>query len=191
MKHFEVIIFSRPLIKGKVKTRLAVDIGNEKAFTIYQKLFDQTIRSVEKSGFPYKIYYSSDHASNRRPSAIQHGYDLGERMSNAFQEELKDHDAICIIGCDCFELKDQHLHAAVQLLKKNDVVLGPAKDGGYYLIGMKIHLAFLFNDISWGSDHVLNETLQRCKANDVTVELLPTLNDIDRAEDIPPKLQVK
>ncbi len=113
----------------------------------------------------------------------QKGYDLGERMKNAFKAGFKDgYDKIIIIGSDMYDLSPQDLEHAFTALSVNDYVLGPAEDGGYYLLGMKKLNNSLFENKKWGTNTVLNDTLNNLLNENI--ELLPFRNDIDYYEDI-------
>jgi len=116
---------------------------------------------------------------------LQNGNDLGERMKNAFNVIFdKDYNQIAIIGTDCPELTTDILKDAFKTLKTTDLVLGPAHDGGYYLLGMKQLHASLFEKINWSTNTVLAETHGKCEALQLNYALLPTFRDIDRAEDL-------
>ncbi len=106
-------------------------------------------------------------------------------MNNALQNELDQYAKVCLIGSDCLSLTGKEISKAFKQLDVADVVIGPALDGGYYLIGMKKPLPQLFVDISWGSSSVLADTLKICRESDLLVHQLSPLNDIDLPEDIP------
>jgi len=181
-----IIVFSRTPVLGKVKTRIAKDLGDLQALKIHKKLYNHTTAIVKEAKIPYKIYFSEDpimdinHLFN-----VQTGIGLGDRMSNAFSSELIEYENICLIGSDCLELTANDIAKAFQHLAANDVVLGPAIDGGYYLIGLKKPHPQLFRNIHWGSSVVLEETLKTCSTHNLSVKLLRPLNDIDLLEDLP------
>ena len=112
--------------------------------------------------------------------------DLGQRMHDiALQLFLRGHAPVILIGTDVPLLPPSHIHKALYLPEQNDLVFGPALDGGYYLIGMRKFTARVFKGISWGSDIVLGDTLKMCKENKLSFGLLDSLMDIDRPGDLP------
>ncbi len=114
---------------------------------------------------------------------LQKGEDLGERMLNAFREGFQSgYEKIIIIGSDMYDLSALELEAAFQQLGANDFVVGPAQDGGYYLLGMTTLKEELFQDKTWGTGSVLPDTMENLKGN--TVGMLPLKNDVDHYEDI-------
>ncbi len=113
----------------------------------------------------------------------QEGHDLGEKMLHAFSQVLKQHDQGVIIGTDCPYLNASHLHQAFERINTADVVIGPAKDGGYYLLGMKTAHHSLFEKMDWGTDKVYSRTRERTSEKGLSVELLPELADIDYERD--------
>lgn len=191
-KNDVLLIFLKPFIKGKVKTRLAKDIGDRRALEVYETLVRHTVAEAEKlpSNIELIFCYSEEPGpSDRYPGAfssiIQHGETLGDRMSHAmvwadtqgFREKV-------IIGSDCATLSVGHLMEAFQQLDKNDVVLGPAEDGGYYLIGMTVPQPGLFENIHWSTDTVYESTLKKIYESNLRVGKLETLSDIDDLDDL-------
>jgi rSAM/selenodomain-associated transferase 1 len=115
---------------------------------------------------------------------VQEGQDLGERMANAFACSFEmGMDKVVLIGTDCPTLQSQHLNEAFQALSNSDLVLGPATDGGYYLIGMKRRADYLFEGISWSTSQVYSETMNVASQHGLTTTLLQELDDIDTQED--------
>lgn len=181
-----LVIFTRTPVYGKVKKRLAIKLGDAKALEIHQKLVAHTLTVVNNSGILYKVYLSEESNAEQAFSyKLQSGVDLGERMNNALLSELKEYTKVCLVGSDCLELKDTDIVNAFKQLDEADVVIGPAVDGGYYLIGMKKPQPQLFPNISWGSSTVLENTLQKCTDSGLVVHQLRLLNDIDQPEDVP------
>ena len=112
----------------------------------------------------------------------QEGEDIGDKMHHAFENAIeRGSDACLLIGSDCPELSTEILTKAFNALKDKDLVLGPAMDGGYYLMGLKKPCPELFSDISWSTDEVLRETLTKADQLGMSVYQLPTLSDIDTA----------
>jgi rSAM/selenodomain-associated transferase 1 len=120
---------------------------------------------------------------------IQRGADLGERMSEAFSAAFHaGFSRVICIGSDCLELSANLITDAFKALGSSDVVLGPAVDGGYYLVGMKKLYTPVFKDKEWSTPNVLLDTLLSVKQLGLTYHLLPTLNDIDTMQDLTPEL---
>jgi uncharacterized protein len=186
-----LIIFIKNPIKGKVKTRLATTVGDDKALEIYQYLLRKTLEIVKDLPCQKYLYYADkidkkDIWDNTIfTKKIQIGNDLGERMYNAFTEVF-DNEAIkkvAIIGADCPMLPAGFIEKAFDELKQNSFVIGPAFDGGYYLLGMKTVRVELFEKIIWGGSRVLNDTILRINKMVKTFYLLPPLPDVDTQED--------
>jgi len=115
----------------------------------------------------------------------QRGADLGGRLASAFTELLSDpSDRAVVIGADCPDLDPAVIRQAFAALDGHDLVLGPARDGGYYLIGLRRPSPSLFEAVSWGTDRVLSETLERAASAGLGVETLQVLDDIDTPEDL-------
>lgn len=186
-----LIIFVRNPEKGKVKTRLAESIGDEQATVIYRKMLLYT-REITKGLNADKCIYYSENVNNNDlwdnmvfNKYLQQGIDIGERMQNAFAEAFAaGKQRVIIIGSDCIELETYMVKEAFAVLESNDVVLGPARDGGYYLIGMRKFLPTLFEDKTWSTPDVLMDTILDLKKMDAKYYLLKTLNDIDTIEDL-------
>lgn len=212
-----LIVFLKYPTPGQVKTRLAKDLGNERACFIYQSLAEHVIKNIiPKNQRPYEVrifFTPVDKASEikawLRPflSIIpgdntqfisQKGNGLGERMSTAFKRTLQrpprtnegkrfsPHHAI-IIGTDCPEIDAELIESAFEVLKEKDVVIGPCKDGGYYLIGMARYIPELFVDIEWSTSRVFDQTLEKVQKNNLSWSILKTLSDIDCVEDLYPR----
>ena len=114
---------------------------------------------------------------------LQKGVHLGERMQAAFQLAFEQHSKVIIIGSDCASLDTQLIESAFNQLDEHPFVIGPAKDGGYYLLGMNAFYPSLFENIAWSTETVLPSTIQRIQALNKSYALLPELSDIDFEED--------
>ncbi len=185
-----LMIFIKNPEAGNVKTRLASTLGNEKAVYIYKMLLDHTnviARGVNADKYLfYASYINADDEWNSGyfVKGLQNGDDLGARMHNAFKDLFTDgYENICIIGSDCLEITTDLIDQSFAKLQNSDVVIGPAKDGGYYLLGIKKLHPELFNNISWSTDQVLNQTLAICQRLNLSIDLLPELSDIDVEND--------
>ncbi|WP_424962060.1 TIGR04282 family arsenosugar biosynthesis glycosyltransferase [Ekhidna sp.] len=185
-----LMIFVKNLIPGMVKTRLAEDIGIDKALDVYQELVHHTHKITKKLEIDKAVYYSEyveiediwDNGDFKLTS--QKGFTLGEKMSNAFDEAFDSYNKVIIIGSDCYDLSSKHIKLALEMLEENDVVVGPAKDGGYYLLGMSEFFPQLFQDKEYSNNKVLEELLEEAEELELSVYKLPMLSDVDTLEDL-------
>ena len=189
MKTNALIIFTRNPQLGKVKTRLAKTIGDEKALKVYTDLLAHTMNVTKRLTCDKFVFYderivnNDGWADNLFFKRKQSGVDLGARMQHAFEQLFEvGYQKCIIIGSDLFDLTANHIQEAYQKLDNADVVLGPAEDGGYYLLGLKKVIPSVFINKHWGTSSVLTET-QRDLENH-QVECIETLNDIDTFEDL-------
>jgi hypothetical protein len=188
MKKEVVLVFQKNEVLGKVKTRLAAGMGEPRALEIYRHLVQSTYSVLEHVSAPVWTYYSDFIPeivnSPIEKSFVQEGRDLGERMANAFARSFESGmEKVVLIGTDCPTLQSQHLNQAFEALTHSDLVLGPATDGGYYLIAMKRKADYLFEGISWSTSEVLSQTLAVATAHGLHFTLLDELSDIDTRED--------
>ena len=184
-----ILIFTRNPEFGKVKTRLAASIGNQNALDVYKFLLKHTQEIVSKVDATRRVLYSEEIINNDiwdnklYQKALQSGTDLGEKMKNAFAEGFKNgYKKIVIIGTDLYDLEASNIEIAFQKLENHDVVIGPAEDGGYYLLGLKCIPENIFSNKEWSTETVFKDTL-----NDIVtykIHLLDTKNDIDIVDDI-------
>ena len=186
-----IIIFVRNPELGKVKTRLAKGIGDERALQVYIKLLQHThncVSAIDCDRFVYYVDEITMHdlwVNNLYHKKVQQGNDLGERMMLAFSELFQHgYSKIIIIGSDCPGLSSAILKNAFNKLNEADIVLGPSTDGGYYLLGMKIVHPQLFQHIQWSTDTVLKDTQKIISSINKSATLLPELTDIDEAKDL-------
>jgi hypothetical protein len=188
-----IIIFIKNAELGKVKTRIAKDVGDEEALEIYKSLLAITNENVSQIDGIRHLYYSNIINQNdqwpdqKYSKRLQFGNDLGERMSNAFKEVFSIYNDIenkvVIIGSDCPEIDANLIHSAFERLSEFDVVIGPTFDGGYYLMGMNKYEPELFNNIEWSTTTVFDETIKLVVKNKLSYFILPKLQDIDHIED--------
>jgi rSAM/selenodomain-associated transferase 1 len=186
-----LIIFVRQPVAGWVKTRLAVDIGPEAALFVYRELLAHTRSVCAQLAVDKYIFYANaivdqDDWDNRYHKQIQQGNDLGERMQHAFSQVFgMGYERVCIIGSDCLELSANIVAEGYSLLWDNDFVVGPAKDGGYYLLGMRHELKPVFDGINWSTSDVFQQTAEKINLLQNSMALLPVLADIDVVGDLP------
>ena len=195
MKSNAIIIFVRNPILGKVKTRLAKTIGDIEALKVYNSLLEHTMQQTENLTCDKFLFYDTIVGqndifdNNKYIKKIQTGNDLGEKMENAFQELFQiGYKNIIIIGSDLFDLNTNHIENAFLKMENHEVVIGPAEDGGYYLLGLKKIIPLIFKNKNWGTETVLKQTLENLTT--FNVSFLETLNDIDTFEDLE-KHQIK
>ncbi|HKK46628.1 MAG TPA: TIGR04282 family arsenosugar biosynthesis glycosyltransferase [Balneolaceae bacterium] len=186
-----LLIFVKNPEEGEVKTRLAETIGDRRALNVYQRLLSITREISDQLTCSRQVWYSKFIPAagfwdtGNYTKHLQKGSNLGERMKNAFSEAFAGgyHKAV-IIGSDCADLKQQIIEVAFDLLDDNDVVIGPSKDGGYYLLGMSQLYSGLFENISWSTAAVFEQTSKIADQLGLSRALLPVLNDIDTEEDL-------
>jgi len=183
-----LIIFTRKPELGKVKTRLAKGVGEEKALEIYKYLLKHTAETASKVNAEKQVWYTTSIETNDAwDDAIFNKYpqpegDLGDKMKHAFYENFKNEfNKVVIVGTDLMDMDTTTIENAFKSLDHNDVVIGPAEDGGYYLLGMRHFIPQVFENIEWSTSRVLQQTLSTIKQNSVV--LLDEKNDIDFKED--------
>jgi uncharacterized protein len=184
-----LLVFTKNPQLGKVKTRLAKSIGDKKALFIFQKLIEKTAQTIGAISVHKSLYYS-EFIENGDPwdaqvseKKIQNGDTLGERMGTAFEDGFeKGFEQIVIIGTDLWDLESSDIEQAFKALETNTVVIGPATDGGYYLLGLSQLMPEVFKNKHWGTASVLNDTMNDFKEREVA--LLKPKNDIDYYEDL-------
>lgn len=187
-----LIIFVKNPEKGKVKTRLAQTIGDDKALEAYLFMLAHTRRVALDAGSRNFLFYTEfvdeadDWPGDRFEKSLQIKGDLGSKMKDAFARVLATEgvDRAVIIGSDCLDLRVHHVQAAFSALDDHDFVIGPALDGGYYLLGMKKLHSEVFRNKTWSTESVLPDTLADIKALGASVHLLEALSDVDYEEDL-------
>jgi hypothetical protein len=184
-------LFARPPVKGRVKTRLSADIGDDNALSIYLHCLNYCLDLIRHSGFDYQIWLSEvpPHWAQEDPIKIQQGNNLGDKMLSALRSELerekKVYDRVILMGSDCIELSHTVLAKVNRKLDSHDLVIIPAEDGGYVLIAVRGHVhAQLFESIDWGTQRVLIQTLEKIMQSGINACILNPLRDIDRYADL-------
>ena len=184
-----LLVFTRNPELGKVKTRLAKTVGNATALKIYIFLLERTRDIAVKVAADKAVYYSVKIRENDIWDAtifqkhLQVGEDLGIRMLHAFKNGFETgYEKVMSIGSDLYDLTAETIENAFSVLEKNEVVIGPAEDGGYYLLGMNSLEEKIFKNKDWGTETVRKDTLEDLR--DKKVFLLGELNDVDVFEDI-------
>lgn len=190
-----VALFVRQPVPGRVKTRLAQAIGEINACTLYEAMVADVLVSIKTSGLPLFLFHDG-----LRPEGLpemwinaahgvygQEGSTLDERMRSAFERlYFSGIDKVILAGSDIPGLCAQILQSASDALDQCDVVLAPACDGGYCLVGFRkdSYTSRIFCNIPWSTDQVLSATIDRCNECQIEVELLETLQDIDTIQDL-------
>lgn len=186
-----LIIFTRNPKLGKVKTRLAKSVGNETALEVYQFLLNRTKEVTQDLNYDKIVYYSEEIEQGDiwnetiYQKNVQNGSDLGTKMKNAFQHGFDNgYGTIVLIGSDLPNISKEIIASGFKHLQNNDVVFGPAIDGGYYLIGLSKMNTSIFENKPWSQDSLLDVTLQELSEQKSSVSLLTPFNDIDTFDDL-------
>ncbi|WP_211257528.1 TIGR04282 family arsenosugar biosynthesis glycosyltransferase [Muricoccus aerilatus] len=181
-----VALFARFPEPGRAKTRLIPTLGAEGAAALHRRLTERALSALRASGLPFELRHTGAAPEAFRawlgeevPLAEQGEGDLGARMAWA----AADAPAI-LVGADLPDLLPRHLIAAAAALESHPAVIGPAEDGGYWLLGLREPMPSLFEPMAWGTETVFAETMTRFAAGGVTPALLETLADLDRPEDL-------
>lgn len=183
-----LIIFVKNPIPGTVKTRIARTVGDERAVDVYRHLLRHTQAITRQLTCHRVVYYGDfvnpDDGWNGYRKQLQSSGDLGQRMQQAFGEQFaQGADHVVIIGSDCLTITPDHIEQGFKALDEADVVIGPATDGGYYLLGMKQLHRFLFNDMPWSQPELGQLTELAILQKGLTFERLEELTDIDEWAD--------
>lgn len=196
MKDNLLMIFVKNPVLGTAKTRLAASIGDEKALEIYNFLLQHTAHIIKNiTEIDCRILYSNHveendvFDNNCFQKTIQRQGELGEKMFTAFQQAFGDgYQHVAIIGSDCYELNASIIQDAFEALKNKDFAIGPAKDGGYYLMGMNKLEPSVFQHKKWSTDRVYQDTIVDLEVLRYSYTTLPVLSDIDYLEDLPTEI---
>ena len=179
-----ISIFARLPVPGQAKTRLIPAVGEEGAARVYARLLHHTVAQVRASGVPFELRVTGGEVAAFRQLfgddvlvAEQGEGDLGARMARVPAPAI-------VIGSDCPGVTPELFRVAARELRERDVVIGPATDGGYYLIGLARPMPFLFADMAWSTETVFAETLARLAARGIGPAILPELDDIDTPADL-------
>ncbi len=188
MQDYHLLIFVKNPVPGTVKTRIARTVGNDRAIEVYRHLLAYTQQITRDLNWKRVVYYgdfiNTTDGWNGYEKKAQIGTDLGERMLNAFAEQFTTGATrVVIIGSDCLAIRPEHLRQAFRALDTTDVVIGPATDGGYYLLGMNQLHPFLFQNKPWSQPELLVQTLHELNQSDLTCTLLEELTDVDEWDD--------
>lgn len=187
-----IAMFARAPVLGQVKTRLIPALGEQGALDMHLRLMNRQIEVLNQSSLCAAQLWLDKNKGHQEFNnfagelKLQQGESLGDKMSHAAKAVLEQFSKVIIIGSDCPDMNDDYLELAIKALNDSaiDIVLGPALDGGYVLIGMKKSQQAIFEGVAWGSELVLQQTLDKIEARGLTHIKLPPLRDIDTAEDL-------
>ena len=191
-----VIVFVRPLKPGTVKTRLSRELGDQHTLTLYEAMVADVLQMARRSRAttwlalaedgPVPEPWVADKQIFQRDEGVENCTGLGARMVSAFADAFAaGYERICVIGSDCLYITSDLLDVAFEAMDEPEsVVVGPADDGGYYLIGMNDLMPELFEGRTYSHAHVFKELLERVKEVDAQLVILPTFGDIDTMSDL-------
>jgi rSAM/selenodomain-associated transferase 1 len=185
-----LVLFAREPRPGRVKTRLARVTGGATAVAVYRALLEYTIESARAAGIAVLVSLADEPtpawaAGLKVPFDVQSGRDLGARLAECFERRFSNGaERAVIIGSDNARLQPDHIRSAFAALGEDPVVLGPAEDGGYWLLGQRAPGVDLFTGVPWSSPETLEATRAHLKKLGVRWKELETLPDIDTAEDL-------
>jgi uncharacterized protein len=191
-----ILLFVKNPLPGRVKTRLAATLGPEAAAAVYRLLVRRVVENLPLSADLVVVFDPPTEAveiegwirglTGERPVSFwgQAPGDLGERLREAFSRAFRaGYTRVAVIGSDCVDIPAEFFTEAWRQLSEQDVVLGPATDGGYYLMALKRDCPALFNEIPWSSEQVFALTCARARAESLGVATLPPLQDVDTESD--------
>ena len=184
-----VLIFAKPPVEGKVKTRLIPGLGAAQATEVYRYCLQFTLNLLRDSTFQYQVWLaeaSSLAIFEGEPCQLQQGNNLGDRMIHALIHGLKSNPgaSILLIGSDCLDLTEEHLMQANESLNQHELVFLPSIDGGFAMIGCRSIDISIFDKVIWSSETVLQQTLDNASKLNYRVDLLETVRDIDTLSDL-------
>jgi len=195
-KHADTVIqlFTKAPVKGQVKTRLEPALGQDEIVVLYRNLIETRVKGLMDAGFCQLNLWAASNPGHEFFTALQSQYpievynqegaDLGGRMDHCVQSGLKTHRKVIVLGGDCVSVDLDYLAQAIQALDESPVVLGPAEDGGYVLVGTCVDKPEIFADVDWGTEQVLAQTVANLKQQQLAYRLLDTRWDLDRPEDL-------
>jgi len=185
-----LIIFTKNPTLGRVKTRLAQTLGDEKALSVFKKLLAQAAKTASNWGGDVWVFYADFLAEKDLWSAVanqkflQKGDGLGERMAHAFEMGLASYTKVVLIGTDIPSISTQVIDDAFSKLGQHDFVIGPTFDGGYFLIGMSEYHAYVFQEMEWSTSSVFVQTKNKIRQHNHSLASLEPLTDIDYERDL-------
>jgi rSAM/selenodomain-associated transferase 1 len=190
-----VILFVRSPERGRVKSRLAAAIGDKMALETYKRFVLDILDTLREGSYPFRIFFYPGGSREEMANWLgkdfvyvpQQGSDIGEKMENAFVQSFSmGAEKVVLIGSDIPDLPGSLIDRAFSSLDEGDAVLGPASDGGYYLIGFKAFsfLPAVFHGIPWSTPFVYRGTIEVFHRSRSRVRTLPQWNDVDTLDDL-------
>jgi uncharacterized protein len=186
-----LLLFTKPAVPGRVKTRLVGELSAAQAARVHAAFLGDLVERLESGSFALRLAWALEPGEampeSRHPGLRQHGGDLGARLYDALATAARHHPLVAAVGSDHPDLPLERVEDAFERLAAGvPVVLGPAEDGGYYLVGMRREALRpeLFQGIPWSTPKVLAVTLERCRRLGLAVHLLPSGQDVDTPEDL-------
>ena len=182
----DLVLFAKYPVPGYAKTRLIPALGAEGAARVHRHLTQRTVGILLQAHVPVEVRYAGADAAEFR-AWLGVAPTLARQAEGGLTERLIDASRAgphIFFGADTPDLDIATVEAATAALATSDIVIGPAEDGGYYLIGMQTARPELFSEMAWSTASVFPETLRRCEAMQLSVALLPVLSDCDRPEDL-------
>lgn len=189
-----LLVFVKEPRPGQVKTRLARSVGADEAAALYRAMGRRVVDTLRQGPFATEVHFAPAHAGEPVKTWLGHPGlafvpqgegDLGQRLEAAIRSAFRNGaSAVAAVGTDTPDLTRERVVDAFERLRDADAVLGPATDGGYYLIALSAPHRDLFHEIPWSTHEVLDATLERARQQGLTVALLPELPDVDRPEDL-------
>jgi uncharacterized protein len=187
MNQPRLVLFTRFPVIGGAKTRLIPAIGAAGAAAVHKRLTERTIDTLRRAGQRIEVRYTGAGDADFT-EWLGEGIDFIQQVEGDLTARLLDAldpGPVIFFGADTPDLTVAHINSAIDAFSRHEVVIGPASDGGYYLIGVAKPYRFLFEDMPWSTEHVLPQTLSRLQQRDITPLLLETLDDCDRPDDLP------
>ena len=180
---------------GLVKTRLATQLSDEFVANLYSCFIKDILNTLDNAELSHRIHVHHPEGNadcpeleyTQRPLYEQVGRDLGERMRRAFLDAFRhEYKSVIIIGSDLPDIPVEYIREGFRALQVKDCVIGPASDGGYYLLGFNVDtfVPEVFEDIPWSTDEVFNKTISILQSKSCNIHLLPELQDIDTLNDL-------
>ncbi len=179
-----ICIFAKPPVAGQVKTRLAAALGSERAAELARAFLDDTISAVQALPWAQPALATTEIVESGLPLLLQGEGDLGERIERVLRAALQVAPPAIAIGADAPALPRRFLEAARAALDRADAVVGPAEDGGFYLLGLRLCPEGLLAGLPWSASDTFTRTVERLRARGLRVEVLERWFDVDRAEDL-------
>jgi len=184
MEAVVICIFAKPPVAGQVKTRLAAALGSERAAELARAFLDDTISAVQALPWAQPALATTEIVESGLPLLLQGEGDLGERIERVLRAALQVAPPAIAIGADAPALPRRFLEAARAALDRADAVVGPAEDGGFYLLGLRLCPEGLLAGLPWSASDTFTRTVERLRARGLRVEVLERWFDVDRAEDL-------